>query len=135
MTSPLIDLPLHVGPHQFRVRPKISSRAAAALTDPPEGETNAQAVERVIAQIAGLMPDPAEGARFAALWDDPDYTQGMLLDLWDELIVHYTRRPTQKPSPSSAGFGLPRGGSNSTPDSSSPATPASTTSPTTSGVS
>jgi hypothetical protein len=130
--SPIAGIPLHACGETFTMQPTVGARwMAAKVEESSRPETNTEALERVIKTICELMPDPGDRQRFSALWDSNP--QGVLLDLYDEVIEHYTRRPTLGPSPYSSGFGIRSDGSTSTRGSSSPAALASVPSPATSG--
>lgn len=136
--SPIATIPFRIGGHTFAMAPRAGARFMASALSPPPGESNLEAVERVIETIAQLMVDPQQGAEFRAMWgstDDPTsgLDQGALLEAWEEMAVHYTARPTDGRSPYSSGFGTPNDGSPSTPASPSPVAPDSVPSPPTSG--
>lgn len=121
--SPIATLPLRVGGRTFTVMPRCSARFIAQALSPPLGETNIEAVERVIRTIASLITDERQADEFSAMWGDPNdpraggHDQGELLAVWEEMAVHYTARPTDGPSPFSSGFGTLSDGSTSTPAS------------------
>lgn len=136
--SPIAAIPLHVAGRTFAVMPTCSARYIAHAMTPPPDETNLAAIERVAGTIASLILDEQDRAAFLALLGDPTdpaaegITQGELLDVWEQMVVHYCARPTDGPSPSSFGRGTPGGGSTSTPTSPSAAAPVQDPSPMTS---
>ena len=137
--SPISAIPLIVAGHRFPMAPTCNARFIAAALSPPISETNLEAIERVASTIAALMLSEQDRATFMGLLGDPTdptaegaVTQGELLELWEEVVVHYTARPTDGPPPSSFGSATVGGGMNSTPASPSPVAAASSPSSTTS---
>lgn len=133
--TPMSTIPLRVGSETFQVASKMSARKTAQMTSMEPGLSSIEYVNFYIRTMAEQITTEPERERFSALWDDPEYGQGVLLELWEQMVEHYAHRPTDEPSRYSSGFGILNGGSTSTPASSSPEAKDSTASPTTSGAS
>jgi hypothetical protein len=139
--SPITAIPLYVAGHRFPMAPTCNARFIASAMSPPISETNLEAIERVASTIAALMLSEEDRRTFLGLLGDPadpttegKLTQGELLEVWEEVVVHYCARPTDGPPRSSFGSGTAGGGTSWTPASPSPVAPDSSPSSPTSGV-
>ncbi len=130
-----LTLHVHSAP-AFTLAPAVSARKFATWMSLPDGDTEAEQIERVIGYIKEQIVGDGEADRFDALWDQPEYPHALCIETWGRFCALYAGpRPTPAAGPSGSGPTTQPTSPSSTPTSSTPEAPASTPSSATSPAS